>query len=265
MILDRMRLDGKVALVTGGSQGLGLGMARALAEAGADIALVARDAAKLQVAASEIEQLGRRVLTIPADLTESDAPEEIVARTVEGLDRIDILVTAAALQLRKPILDVTPEEWDRLETVNLRSVYFTCQSAARRMLAQEPVGDAESRGAIITIASLTAVGAWPNVSVYGATKGGVVQMTKAMALEWAPLGIRVNAIGPGTFRTELTEALYADPAQSERIVSRIPAGRPGTPDDLAGAVVFLASPASSYVTGHVLWVDGGWLLMGGGL
>lgn len=265
MILERMRLDGKVALVTGGSQGLGLGMARALAEAGADVAIVARTEDRLREATSRIEALGRRVLPIPADLGDVAAARHVVDATVEAFGRLDILVTAAAAQFRKPALDVEPEDWDRMVAVNLRSVYFMCQQAARRMIERERPPDGGTRGKVINVASLTAVGAWPDVSVYGMTKGGVLQMTKAMALEWAPLGISVNAIGPGTFHTELTEALYSDPARAERIVSRIPMGRPGNPEDLASTVVYLASPASDYVTGQVLWVDGGWLLMGGGL
>lgn len=265
MILDRMRLDGKAALVTGGSQGLGLGMARALAEAGADVAIVARSEERLAEAAAEIAATGRRVAPLAADLGDLGAALRAVDDAAEALGRLDILVTAAAAQLRKPALEVTPDDWERMVAVDLRAVYFMCQRAARRMLDQDPPGDGHIRGKIVNVSSLTAVGAWPNVSVYGTVKGGVTQMTKAMALEWAPLGICVNAIGPGTFHTDLTDALYADPERSARIVSRIPMGRPGVPEDLAGAVVFLASPASDYVTGQVLWVDGGYLVMGAGL
>ncbi len=265
MILDRMRLDGKAALVSGGSQGLGLGMARALAEAGADVAIVARSAERLAAAAREIGVAGRRVVAIAADLNDLDAAIGAVDRAAAAFGRLDILVTAAADQLRKPALEVTPAEWERMVAVNLRAVYFMGQAAARAMIARDEPQNGAIRGKIVNIASLTAVGAWPDVSVYGTIKGGVVQMTKAMALEWGRLGICVNAIGPGTFHTDLTEALYADPARAARIVSRIPLGRPGVPDDLAGAVVFLASPASDYVTGQVLWVDGGFLVLGAGL
>lgn len=265
MILDRMRLDGKVALVTGGSQGLGLGAAQALAEAGADVAIAARSADRLAEAAARIEARGRRALPVPVDLSDVRAAMATVDRTVATLGRLDILVTAAATQLRKPILQVTPDDWEHLVAVNLRAVYFMCQHAARHMLKRDQPDNNGARGKIINVVSLTAVGAWPNVSVYGTTKGGVAQMTKAMALEWGPLGICANAIGPGTFRTELTKPLYDDPERAERIVSRIPLGRPGLPDDVAGAVVYLASPASDYVTGQVLWIDGGWLVMGAGL
>jgi NAD(P)-dependent dehydrogenase (short-subunit alcohol dehydrogenase family) len=264
MILERLRLDGKTALVTGGSQGLGFGMARALAEAGADVAIVARSEDRLIDAAKEIATIGRRAVPLVADLSDLDAAVAVVDAAAVALGGLDILVTAAAGQLRKPALEVTPDDWDRMLAVGLRAVYFMCQRAAQIMLGGEG-SNGTVRGKIITVASLTAAGAWPNVSVYGTLKGGVTQMTKAMALEWAPLGICVNAIGPGTFHTELTEALYADPERAVRIVSRIPLGRPGIPDDLAGAVVYLASPASDYVTGQVLWVDGGFLLMGTGI
>lgn len=259
MILDKMRLDGKVALVTGGSQGLGKGMALALAEAGADVAIVARTEEKLLATADEIEARGRRALPLPADLSELEAARQIVDDTVERLGRLNVLVTSAAAQVRKPALEVTPEEWEYMVAVNLRAVYFSCQQAARHMVSRETPADGSARGKIINIASLTAVGAWPEVSIYGTTKGGVVQMTKAMALEWAEHGICVNAIGPGSFHTDLTDPLYSDPERSQEIVERIPMARPGVPEDLAGAVVYLASPASDYVTGHVLWVDGGWL------
>lgn len=182
-----------------------------------------------------------------------DRATEAVDRAVEALGRLDVLVTAAGAQLRRPALEVEPEEWERLVAVNLRAVYFMCQRAARHMVERG------TGGKIVTVASLTAVASWPDVSVYGMTKGGVVQATKAMAREWAPYGICVNAIGPGTFHTDLTEDLYSDPERRAEIVARIPLGRPGVPSNLAGATVFLASPASDYVTGHVLWVDGGWL------
>jgi NAD(P)-dependent dehydrogenase (short-subunit alcohol dehydrogenase family) len=240
-------------------------MATALAQAGADVAIAARSPDRLKVAAEQVSASGRRVLPLTVDLSNVKAAMEAVERTASALGRIDILVTAAAAQLRKPALAVTPDEWEEVVAVNLRSVYFTCQRAAHEMLTREPPADGSSRGKIINIVSLTAAGAWPDVSVYGMTKGGVAQMTKSMALEWGPLGICANAIGPGTFKTELTQALYADPARAERIVSRIPLGRPGVPDDLAGTVVFLASSASDYITGQVLWVDGGWLVMGAGL
>ena len=259
-MLDPRPLEGKVALVTGGSQGLGLGMALALAEAGADVAIAARRATRLKEAQTQIEAHGARVLICRLDLADVDAAAGLADDVATHFGRLDVLVTAAAAQLRKPMLEVTPDEWDHLVAVNLRSVFFLGQRAAHRMLDREPADGAACRGKIINVASLTAVGAWPNVSVYGATKGGIVQLTKAMALELAPKGICANAVGPGTFKTELTEKIYADPEQSRAISARVPMGRPGVPGDLAGATVFLASAASDYVTGQVLWVDGGWLV-----
>jgi 2-dehydro-3-deoxy-D-gluconate 5-dehydrogenase len=255
--LDPRPLTGRVALVTGGSQGLGLGMAEALARAGADVALVARSRDRLEAAAERLRGHGGQVLSVSVDLSDTAAAVDAVDTVAAELGRLDVLITSAAAQLRKPFLEVAPDEFDRLVSVNLRAVYFMCQAAARQMLAREPV-NGRARGKIINVASLTAVGAWPDVSVYGTTKGGVVQLTKAMALELAREGICANAIGPGTFRTELTEPIYNDPERSQEIRSRIPMGRPGLPDDLGGATVFLASDASDYVTGQVLWVDGGW-------
>lgn len=253
MVLDDLKLDGQVALVTGGSQGLGLAMARALAEAGACVSIVARRQERLAQASQELKVNGNQVLALNADLADVNAAEQVVAETFKHFGRLDILITAAGTQLRKPILDVTPDDWERVMAVNLRAVYFCCQHAARIMREQ-------GRGKIINIASLTSIGAWHNVSIYGASKGGIVQMTKAMALEWAPYHINVNAIGPGTFPTELTEPLYTDPQRTAAILQRLPMGRPGSPNDLAGATVFLASKASDYVTGQVLYVDGGWLV-----
>jgi len=247
-------LAGRAALVTGGSQGLGLGMAQALAAAGCDVALAARSEDRLQAAVGTLEEQGARALALPVDLADAEAGMAAVDAAAEAFGRLDVLVTAAAGQLRKPFLEVQVADFDALVSVNLRGVYFLGQRAAHHMIA------GGRGGKIINVASLTAVGAWKDVSVYGATKGGVVQLTKAMALELAPHGICANAIGPGTFHTELTEPLYSDPERSAGIVGRIPLGRPGVAEDLAGATVFLASPASDYVTGQVLWVDGGWLV-----
>lgn len=259
-VLDRMRLDGKAALVTGGSQGLGLAMTTALAEAGADVAIVARRKDRLDDAARVLAKYNRKVVGLQADLGSVEEAMAVVDRAAEVLGKLDVFVAAAGTQLRKPALQVTPEEWDRVVAVNLKAVYFGAQRAAVHMLARpRPDGDA-CRGKIITVASLTAVGAWRDVSVYGMTKGGVVQMTKALALELASEGIAVNAIGPGTFRTELTEPLYADKGRTQQILARLPLGRPGSGDDLAGLTILLSSPASDYITGQVFWVDGGWLI-----
>jgi NAD(P)-dependent dehydrogenase (short-subunit alcohol dehydrogenase family) len=254
-VLDQLRLDGKVALVTGGSQGLGFGMAQALAQAGADIAIVARREDRLAAAKVTLAETGRRVLTISADLNEADSAQEIVAQTVSEYGRLDILVANAGMTIRQPALDLTPDEWDAVMNINLRSVFFTAQAAARQFIAQ----DDDSRGKIILLASLTSVVALPHVVPYVASKGGIALMVKALALEWAAHHINVNAIGPGVFHTELNDAVFNDPDRMEKMYTRIPFGRTGTPDELGGAVVFLASPASDYVTGQIVYVDGGYL------
>jgi NAD(P)-dependent dehydrogenase (short-subunit alcohol dehydrogenase family) len=261
----RFDLTGKSALVTGGGRGLGRAMAIALAEAGADVAVAGRSLDTLNESCAAIAAIGRRSLAVEADVADLDAARNAVDRTVDTFGQLDILITAAGLQLRKPALDVTPEDWDRITDVNLRSVYFTCQYAAKAMQRRERPADGSPLGKIINIASLTSQVAWPEVSIYTAAKGGIQQMTKAMAMEWGPLGICVNAIAPGSFKTDLTKALYNDPARSQRIIDRIPLGRPGDPEDLAGSAVFLASPASDYITGTTLFVDGGLLLLGHGI
>lgn len=258
-------LHGTSALVTGGGRGLGRAMAIALAEAGANVAVAGRSIEHLNESCAAIEPHGVRSLAIETDVADLDAARHAIDRTVETFGRLDILITAAGLQLRKPALDVTPEDWDRITDVNLRSVYFTCQHAAKAMQLRQRPADGSPLGKIINIASLTSQVAWPEVSIYTAAKGGIQQMTKAMAMEWGPLGICVNAIAPGSFKTDLTKALYNDPVRAKRIVDRIPLGRPGEPDDLAGTAVFLAAPASDYITGTTIVVDGGILLLGHGI
>jgi 2-deoxy-D-gluconate 3-dehydrogenase len=252
------RVDGKAALVTGGSQGLGLAMADALASAGANVAVVARSHDRLESAAEKLRVHGTQIVTVEADLRQLDQVFRAVDEAAEQLGGLDIAVTSAGTQVRKPALEVTEEDWERLHQVNLRAVFFTCQRAAKHMLKDGPRDG--NRGKIINIASLTAAVPWPKVSVYGVTKSGVAQITKALAAEWGPLGICVNAIGPGTFPTELTEPLYADSNRVTEMLKRIPLGRWGEPNDLAGATLLLASPASDYITGQILWVDGGWLV-----
>ncbi len=251
MILDKLSLAGKVALVVGASQGLGRGMALALAEAGADLALAARSEEGLAETARQARALGRRTTVIPTDVRELPQIRAMVERVIAEYGQIDILCNAAGINRRKPILEATEADWDDVLDTNLKAVFFTSQAVARHMIPRR-------RGKIINVASLTSVIGIENVAAYGASKGGVAQLTKAMAVEWAKYRLNVNAVGPGYFRTHLTEAVFADPERRAWIEGRIPFHSAGTPDDLAGAVVFLASAAADYITGQILFVDGGW-------
>lgn len=252
MILDQFHLRGNVALVTGASRGLGQGMALALAEAGADVALVARTMPSLEETAEKVRQAGSKALVVQADLSLSGEAARVVDETVNQFGRLDILLNAAGTQVRKPIPEMTEQDYDYLMTVNLKSMYFLNQAASKEMAKN-------NRGKIINIASLTSFIGISNISIYGTSKGGVASMTRQFAVELAKQNIQVNAISPGYFLTELTAALFADPERAKWVLGKIPMGRTGSPEDLAGAVVFLSSRASDYVTGQILSVDGGWL------
>jgi 2-deoxy-D-gluconate 3-dehydrogenase len=243
-------LTGKVAVVTGGSTGLGAGMSLGLAEAGADIVLV--DRVTSSDTENKIKSLGRRTKVLVADLLKREAPQEIMQETVKAFGHIDILINNAGTIRRTPAIDFSEQDWDEVMTVNSRAVFFMCQQAGREMMKQK-------RGKIINIASLLSFQGGILVPSYSASKGAVAQITKALANEWAPFGININAIAPGYMATNNTKALREDPVRSKAILDRIPAGRWGTPDDLKGVAVFLASAASDYLNGHVLVVDGGWM------
>jgi NAD(P)-dependent dehydrogenase (short-subunit alcohol dehydrogenase family) len=255
--MPEMRLDGRVALVTGGSRGLGLGMALALAHAGADVALVARTASQLAEAAALVErQTGRRTLILPGDVSHTALLPGLVEQTATHFGRLDILVNGAGINIRQPARSFSEADWDQLISVNLKSVFFLCQAAAEVMRRQ-------GGGKIINLGSLSFEIAVPNVALYAISKGGMRQLTRALAVEWAADNINVNAIAPGRFWTAMTDAVFSDEALYESAVSVIPQGRPGIPADLAGATVFLASPAAGYITGQTIVVDGGWLVSGG--
>jgi 2-deoxy-D-gluconate 3-dehydrogenase len=245
--LNLFRLDGKTAIVTGASRGLGAAMAVALAEAGADLALVARG--DVGDVASRIESLGHRAISIPADLEDRSAPEMILDR----VGRADILVNNAGIVRRASILEYTDADWDAVLEVNLRSVFALSRGFAQRLVERK------SGGRIINTVSMLSFQGGIRVAAYAAAKSGLLGLTRALANELAPLGINVNAIAPGYMVTDNTQALRDDPKRSREILARIPAGRWGTPDDLKGAVVYLASPAAAYVHGTTLAVDGGWL------
>jgi len=251
MLPDLFRLDGRVALVTGGDKGLGQAMAVALAQAGADVAIVSRSGANVTTL-EQIAAAGRRGLGLTFDLGRPEAAAQIVAQTTAQLGRLDILVNNAGTIRRAPAAEHSEEFWNTVINTNLNSVWFLSQYAGNKMLAQ-------GHGKIINTASLLAFQGGILVPGYAAAKGAVAQLTKALANEWADKGINVNAIAPGYMATDNTTALRADPVRSAAILNRIPAGRWGLPSDLAGAAVFLASEASNYVNGHILVVDGGWL------
>jgi len=252
MILDEFRLDGKVALVTGASRGLGQGMAIGLAEAGGDIVGVSRGSC--DKTDDQIRALGRRFLHLPCDLSKATVAElqDLVARTVSAFGRLDILVNAAGTQARHPSLDFPEDDWDMVMRVNLKSVMFLSQAAARHFAKQ-------GGGKIINVASALSFQGGFTVPAYAASKHGVVGVTRSLGNEFAGMNININAIVPGYMLTDMNAALVADPIRSRAILDRIPAGRWGTPDDLKGAVVFLASDASAYCHGSVLVVDGAWL------
>ncbi len=251
-MLMKFDLTGKVALVTGASRGIGAELATALAESGADLALVARTENALQTMAGRVRELGRRALAVPADVAQVSALPTMVNQVVAEYGRIDILVNAAGVQCRKPMMEVTEEDWDSVNSVNLKAVYFCSQAVARQLLQQ-------GKGKIINIGSLTSSIGIANVSIYTATKTGVLGLTRVMSKEWSRQGINVNAIGPGYFRTEMTKRLYDDSTMHQWVIDRTPMGRWGELDDLKGVAVFLASDASDFITGQIINVDGGWL------
>jgi 2-deoxy-D-gluconate 3-dehydrogenase len=251
VILEKFNLTGKVAIVTGAGRGLGKGMAVGLAEAGADLALVG--SSTTDGTAEIIRKLGRRLCQVRADLRRPDAIARIVETTVRELGGVDILVNNAGIIRRAPVLEFTETDWDEVVQVNQRSVFFLSQAVAKQMLKQG------RGGKIINIASMLSFQGGIRVVSYTASKSAVMGLTRIMANELAPHGINVNAIAPGYMETDNTAALRADPKRNAEILARIPAGRWGSAEDLQGAVVFLASPASDYMHGYTLAIDGGWL------
>ena len=244
-------LTGKVAIVTGAGRGLGLGMAKALAEAGADIVGVVHGTT--ETTRKMIEGLGRRYLEIEADLTKTDGIDDIITKVKKEFGRIDILVNNAGMIRREDAIRYSEKDWDDILNLNLKTIFFLSQKVAQEFMNQ---GEG---GKIINVASMLSFQGGIRVPAYTASKSGLMGITKALANEWAKERINVNAIAPGYMATDNTAALRADEIRSEEILGRIPAGRWGTPEDMAGAVIFLASKASDYVNGHTLAVDGGWL------
>jgi NAD(P)-dependent dehydrogenase (short-subunit alcohol dehydrogenase family) len=253
-VLDRLfSLRGKAALVTGASGGLGRVLAVALAEAGAAVGVHGSTAAKVDVTRRAVEKAGGQAVALAADLRDTASCGRLVSEAHRALGRLDILLNCAGMNRRKPIHAVTDEDFDTITAVNLRSLFFLCQAA-------HPLLRAQGGGKIINIGSITSTDGLGGVAVYGATKAAVAQLSRTMALEWARDNIQVNCLAPGFLLTPLTEAgLWGDAHRKQWLLERIPAQRPGQPEDLIGATLLLASNASAYLTGQIINVDGGYL------
>jgi 2-deoxy-D-gluconate 3-dehydrogenase len=244
-------LEGKTALVTGSATGIGAAIALGLARAGADVICHARGDGAEEVA-GQIRALGRRSIALGCELSERSAQDELVTRALAEFGRIDLLINNAGTIKRAPAVDYSDEDWDLLLEVNLTAPFRLARRVGKQMIEQ-------GGGRIVNVASLLTFQGGILVPGYAASKGGLGQLTKALANEWASKGVNVNAIAPGYIATNNTKALREDPVRSRQILERIPAGRWGEPDDIAGAAIFLCSNAARYVTGHVLLVDGGWM------
>ncbi len=249
---EMFSLKGKVAVVTGASSGLGVTFASALAEAGAHVEVAARRIDKLEEVAQDLRRLGVKARPFQCDVTKPDEVNALVNDTVKTLGRLDIMVNNAGTAAMSPATEISVEDWNRVVSVNLTGVFLCARTAARQMIKQ-------GGGKVVNISSIYgAVGDVFPASPYYATKGAVINLTRDLAVEWAPFKINVNAIAPGFFPSEMTEAIFKEPRYLEYINKQTPLGRTGNPDDLKGAVVYLASFASDYVTGQTIFVDGGW-------
>lgn len=244
-------LSGRVALVTGAGRGIGRASALALADAGADVAVASRSAAELEAVAAEIHDSGRRSSVHIVDLLSVASIRDTVDGVLKRYGRIDILVNNAGTNVQQPVLDVTEQDWDLVIATNLKGAFFCAQAVGRGMVEQRS-------GKIINMASTFAQLGFPGRASYAASKGGLLQFTRVMAVEWANSGVNVNAIGPTAARTRMNEPLFAEDDYRGSVLSRIPAGRLAEPQDIAGAVVYLSSSAADMVNGHLLLVDGGW-------
>lgn len=254
--MPSLRLDGKRAVIIGGSRGLGLGVALALAHAGADIVLAARSEDQLAKAAELIAATGSAVQTVTTDVTDLQSLKNLFETATAADERLDVLVNSAGVNIRKQPEEFTEADWDHVLTTNLKGTFFACQYAFEHMRAR-------GGGKIVNIGSLAFEIIVPNIAIYAISKGGMRQLTRALAVDWAKYRVNVNAVAPGRFWTEMTDAVFTDPTSYDSAVSVIPQGRPGVPADLAGAAVLLSTEASDYITGQTIVVDGGWLVAGG--
>ena len=251
--MSMFSLDGKKAMVTGATRGIGFAIAKAMAEAGADIVLVARDEAKLKEAGEHIEAMGRKTWTFSHDMSDTKGVNGMFEKVLAATGGVDILVNNAGGARRGPAQDITDEDWDFVLTLNLKSVFAMCRAFGRERIASGRPGK------IVNIASLLSEAVRENNASYAASKGGVRQLTKALAVDWARHKINVNCFGPGYIQTELTRPLWEDEKFDSWIKQRTPLGRWGKPEDLAPTAVFLASPAADFITGQIFYVDGGFL------
>jgi 2-deoxy-D-gluconate 3-dehydrogenase len=237
-------------VVTGASRGLGRAIAVALAGAGADVAVAARSKADLEETGRAVKAAGRRTLTVPTDVARYDEVETLMARTIGALGRLDIVVNNAGVARVAPLAELSPEDWRLMLDVNLTGVFNGCRAAARHLIAQRS-------GKVVNVASVLGAVGLPGYSAYSATKGGVIALTRTLGVEWARHGIQVNAVAPGWFATDMTEGAFADPRINERLVRDVPARRIGRPEEIGPLVVYLVSPASDFLTGQTIYLDGG--------
>ena len=255
MSYSRLELNGKVAVVIGGTSGIGLAIAKGMAEAGADVVPTSRRAEQVEAAAKEIEARGKRSIQIASDVSDRASLQNVLDETVKAFGKVDIMVNSAGRTKRAPTLDFTDEDWDSIIDTNLTGTLRAAQVFGRHMLARQ-------YGSIINIASLSTFVALYEVAAYSASKAAVASLTKSLAIEWGPRGVRVNAIAPGVFRTPLNEKLLDETERGREFLLRTPMKRFGNVEELAGAAIFLASDAASFVNGEVLAVDGGFLASG---